>query len=255
MAYKSVAGVYEIRNTANNKVYVGSSVNVKRRLAAHRQHLRRGDHATTHLQAAWDKYGEPAFEFKQLITCSPKDTLFYEQRIMDGFKSNQKEFGYNKRIVVETCAGIKLSDAHKAKISASVPRGEAHQYYGKRLCDEAYRAAADLKRGKPMSEEQKAKISHALRGKSKHAGFGAKISAAKKGIKYTDEQKRNMTGFWLGKKHSKARREQGAKLNFEKAAEIRRLYATGDLSQEKIAVLMQVSRRAIRNVLDGKAWA
>ena len=255
MAYKSVAGVYEIRNTFNNKVYVGSSGNVKRRLAAHRQHLRRGDHATAHLQASWAKHGEEAFEFKQLIVCSQKDVLFYEQRIMDGFRSNQKEYGYNKRIVVETCAGIKLSDEHKAKIAASVPRGEDHQYYGKSLCDKAYQIAADMKRGKPMSDEQKAKISLALRGRKQHAGFGAKISAAKKGIKYTDEQKKNMTGYWLGKKLSNERRENGAKLSFEKAGEIRRLYAEGTLSQEKIAVMMQVSRRAIRHVLDGTAWA
>lgn len=255
MAYAATAGVYEIRNTLNNKVYVGSSVNVKRRLAAHRQHLRRGQHATAHLQASWAKHGEAAFEFKQLIVCDKKDVLFYEQRIMDGFKSNQKEFGYNKRIVVETCAGMKLTDEHKAKISAALPRGEAHHYYGKRLCDKAYQVAADLKRGKPMADEQRAKISCTLRGKKKHAGFGAKISAAKKGVKYTDEQKKNMTGYWLGKKHTKEWREQGAKLSFAKAEEIKRLYAEGNLSQDKIAKMMQVSRRAIRNVLDGKAWA
>lgn len=254
MACAATAGVYEIRNTLNNKVYVGSSVNVKRRLAAHRQHLRRGEHATAHLQASWDKYGEDAFAFKQLIVCDTKDVLFYEQRIMDGFRSNQKEFGYNKRLVVETCAGMKLTDEHKAKIAASVPRGESHQYYGKKLCDKAYQAAADLKRGKPMSDEQKAKISCALRGRKKHDGFGAKISAAKKGIKYTDEQKKNMTGYWLGKKQTKEWREQGAKLSFEKADEVRRLYADGVLSQYNIAVMMQVSRRAIRNVLDGKSW-
>ncbi|OOV05753.1 GIY-YIG nuclease family protein [Rhodoferax fermentans] len=255
MARITVAGVYEIRNTLSNKVYIGSSVNVKRRLAAHRQHLRRGEHATAHLQSAWDKCGESAFEFKQLIVCDKKDVLFYEQRIMDGFKSNQKEFGYNKRIVVETCAGMKLTDEHKAKIAAAVPRGEAHQYYGKRLCDKAYEVAADLKRGKPMPDEQREKISRTLHGKKKPAGFGAKISAAKKGVKYTDEQKKNMTGCWLGKKHTKERREQGAKLSFAKADEVRRLYAGGGLSQDKIAVMMQVSRRAIRNVLDGKAWA
>jgi len=254
MAYKPVAGVYEIRNTLNNKVYIGSSINVSKRLNAHRNHLKRGAHESVHLQSSWNKHGADAFQFKQLLVCAEKDILFYEQRIMDGYKANQREFGYNKRIVVETCAGMKLSDEHKAKIAAGVPRGEAHQYHGVGLCAKAYQVAADLKRGKPMPAEQRAKISAASKGKKKHHGFGALISAARKGVPCSETAKKNMSIAKTGMVQSRAAKESKGKLNYAKAGEIRGLYVSGFGSHEKLAVMYGVSRKCISQLLAEKTW-
>jgi group I intron endonuclease len=57
------SGIYKIINVLNNKFYVGSAVDFKRRKRRHWWMLRRGDHANKHLQAAWNKYGEKAFTF------------------------------------------------------------------------------------------------------------------------------------------------------------------------------------------------
>lgn len=254
MAYAPVAGVYEIRNTLNGKVYVGSSVNVSKRLTAHRNSLTRGDHASAHLQASWRKHGHDAFEFKQLVVCAEKDILFYEQRIMDGLKANQREFGYNKRIVVETCAGMKLSAEHKAKIAASVPRGESHQYFGKRLSDQAYKTAADLKRGVPMPAEQRAKISASSKGKPKHAGFGAILSAARKGIPFSEEARKNMSLARTGMVQSRSAKENKGKLNYAKAAELRALDARGVGPHSKLAEMFGISRGRVSAILRGKSW-
>ena len=247
------AGVYEIRNTLNDKVYVGSSVNVKKRITSHRGYLTRREHPSLHLQAAWDKYGSEAFVFKQLIVCDKKDILFYEQRIMDGYKANQREFGYNTRIVVESCAGLKLSESHKAKIAASVPRGNDHQYFGKRLSDQAYKAAADLKRGKPMSAEQRAKISATSKGKRKHAGFGALISAAKTGVPMSDEAKKNMSAAKKGRPQLLSNILSRSKLNYEKAAEVRQMFSDG-VPQADIALKYALDRKTINNVINNKTW-
>lgn len=64
------SGIYEIRNTICDKSYIGQSVDLERRMNAHKYDLRSGRHSNIHLQRAWDKYGEGAFEFNILAECS-----------------------------------------------------------------------------------------------------------------------------------------------------------------------------------------
>ena len=57
------SGIYKIINVINNKFYVGSAVDLRRRKTRHFSELRTGKHNNAHLQAAWNKYGEKAFTF------------------------------------------------------------------------------------------------------------------------------------------------------------------------------------------------
>jgi predicted GIY-YIG superfamily endonuclease len=50
-----ISGVYEIKNTLNNKRYIGSSVNIQKRWYAHKRMLNLNTHPNKHLQAAWNK--------------------------------------------------------------------------------------------------------------------------------------------------------------------------------------------------------
>jgi group I intron endonuclease len=83
MVWNVVSGVYEICNTTNNDLYIGSAVNLNRRKAVHWSLLSRGVHPNVHLQRAWDKYGESAFKFNVIITCQKDNCLFYEQQFLD----------------------------------------------------------------------------------------------------------------------------------------------------------------------------
>ena len=56
-------GIYIIRNTSNNKVYVGQSIKPKGRLVKHKAALKRNNHENILLQRSWNKYGESCFEF------------------------------------------------------------------------------------------------------------------------------------------------------------------------------------------------
>lgn len=69
-----MAGLYEIIHVASGRAYVGSSVDVARRLRAHRALLRRGRHDNVWLQRAWARDGEDAFAFRPLAEC-PADVL------------------------------------------------------------------------------------------------------------------------------------------------------------------------------------
>lgn len=51
-----MSGVYQIYNPITNKRYIGSSINVERRLKEHLRNLKRNNHHNMYLQAAYNKY-------------------------------------------------------------------------------------------------------------------------------------------------------------------------------------------------------
>lgn len=82
----SFCGIYMIVNIVNNHRYIGSSVNIKRRLEVHRANLRHNRHDNLHLQNAWNKYGENNFIFSVLERCSKDDRFIREQYYVDTLK-------------------------------------------------------------------------------------------------------------------------------------------------------------------------
>lgn len=85
-------GIYYIRNTANGKVYVGSSVNITRRWTHHKTVLKGGTHKNSELQADYDRQGLDAFEFGILEEIEEKADL--EAREVYWIKKQKK--CYNK---------------------------------------------------------------------------------------------------------------------------------------------------------------
>lgn len=55
------AGVYEIRNSANGRTYIGVSQDVRTRLTTHISALEMGKHHKAALQADWRTYGPGVF--------------------------------------------------------------------------------------------------------------------------------------------------------------------------------------------------
>ncbi len=82
---KNVSGVYEIYCTANGKRYIGSAQCLRHRRNDHLHLLRTHQHHSIHLQRAWDKYGEAAFQFNILEFCDVGDLLQREQYYLDAF--------------------------------------------------------------------------------------------------------------------------------------------------------------------------
>ncbi|HLO28571.1 MAG TPA: GIY-YIG nuclease family protein [Anaerolineales bacterium] len=67
------AGVFQVKNTANGKVLLGSSLNLEGALNGHRFMLRTGTHRNKTLQEEWKEYGEDKFVFEILETVPVKD--------------------------------------------------------------------------------------------------------------------------------------------------------------------------------------
>jgi len=63
-----LASVYEIYCKTNDTSYIGRASDVTSRFAVHRSNLNNNKHHNRHLQHAWNKYGEDAFDFRVLIS-------------------------------------------------------------------------------------------------------------------------------------------------------------------------------------------
>jgi group I intron endonuclease len=67
------AGVFQIKNTANGKILLGSSLNLEGALNGHKFTLKIGSHRNKELQDDWNKYGAEYFVFEILETVQVRD--------------------------------------------------------------------------------------------------------------------------------------------------------------------------------------
>jgi hypothetical protein len=67
------AGIFQIINTTNGKILLGSSKNLEGKLNKHRFQLASGRHPNRELQEDWDRMGEDAFRFEIAEVVERKD--------------------------------------------------------------------------------------------------------------------------------------------------------------------------------------
>ena len=91
----SNCGVYCIRCKVNNKAYIGSSVDIKKRWNDHKGALRRGKHPNKQLQEDYNKYGADNFLYTILTNCKPQKLLWYENMYILLFNTRDMSMGYN----------------------------------------------------------------------------------------------------------------------------------------------------------------
>lgn len=120
IAHQKLSGVYCITCSKNNKVYVGSSIDINDRWSRHKRLLRDGKHHNIHMQRAWDLYGRDCFVFSILeVEVKRKRVIEAEQRWITLFNSCDQENGFNIAKTAGSRLGTKHSAETKQKISAS----------------------------------------------------------------------------------------------------------------------------------------
>lgn len=102
--------IYKINNKINNKMYIGSTDNYKKRFYTHKHELNNDKHINIHLQRAWNKYGENNFEFKILEECNEKVKLEREQYYLDTLTPFYPS-GYNI-VKIAGCSSIGDGENH-----------------------------------------------------------------------------------------------------------------------------------------------
>lgn len=90
------SGIYKITNSVNGKVYIGSTVDLKRRKRVHFRDLRVGQHYNTHLQRAYNKYGASNFHWDVLEYINTNPALVKrEEYWITIYNSLLPKHGYN----------------------------------------------------------------------------------------------------------------------------------------------------------------
>lgn len=119
-----ICGIYSITNIKNGKLYIGSSKNIYRRWKVHINDLENGLHHSSHLQYAWNKYGEVNFIFEIIEKCSEEELLIREQYYMDLYLSYDGDYGYNVAQFAGKPSMTEEQRINNAKITSEKFKGE-----------------------------------------------------------------------------------------------------------------------------------
>lgn len=119
------SGVYQISNTIDDKVYIGSTaLGFRKRWWQHRNDFKNGKSHNPHLQNIWNLYGKEflVFDIVEFVD-NPDDLMFQEQkRIDDAFS---KGICINTNRYADSPLGFKLSQDAIAKKSLGMKRAWA----------------------------------------------------------------------------------------------------------------------------------
>lgn len=73
------AGVYQIKNTVNQKIFIGSTRNLKT-LQGKKFELEMGTSTNRKLQKEWNQFGKDAFMFETLEVLKKKETGYFDEK-------------------------------------------------------------------------------------------------------------------------------------------------------------------------------
>lgn len=193
--------VYSIAGP-KGRVYVGSTIDQKRRWPEHRKRLRGNRHENPYLQNAWNKYGEASFQFGVLEVVSSTESLAErEQFWLEAFGDEVFNVG--------ECADCP---------SRGVTRSS-----------EARKRMSDAHIGHVLSADTKRKIGEA---QSRYLGAHPNCSF--------------LVHRAQGERHGQS------KLTNSEVTSIRRLYATGSITQADLGDRFCVHQATISKIVNGK---
>jgi group I intron endonuclease len=211
---KKLSGIYKIINKVNNKIYIGSSINLFKRKKEHFWALTRGNHHNIILQNSHNKHGLASFAFVIIERCSPEELIPREQHWIDTLCPN-----YNLSPTAGNTLGFKHSEKTKEKIG-NVHRGKVMSEESRRKMSISTSGGLNPNFEKPMSLEQRKKISIASTGVSRNKG----------------ENNPNST------------------MTPELVREIRRKYIKGIHGHIRLAKEYGVSRGCVEGIVTRKRW-
>jgi group I intron endonuclease len=232
--YPKEAGIYKLTCNINNKIYIGKSVNIYSRLAAHKWQGKNSN-IKYYLQSVILKYGWDNFrvDILEIVDNFDKvrDNNFLLERetyYIDLFESHNPDKGYNICKYSNDRSGVKHSEETKEKIRISKlgkktgpfskesrenmrisalnrpPRSDEHREklrkanLGKKMSDEHREKLRKANLGKKMSDESKEKLRLLYKDKP----------SKRKNFKHSDESKEKIGRAVLGRKHSEESKER-----------------------------------------------
>jgi group I intron endonuclease len=148
--------VYKIIQISTEKVYIGSTVNWRKRKLDHFSKLRKNCHPNRKLQNSFNKYGKDDFYFEIVMFCTDDLLRKTEQLYLDLIKP---EFNISKDATAPM-QGRKHTQSSKEKFkSRKYAAGKNHYLFGKRMPKSTVDKIILAKTGKKRSLETRKKMS------------------------------------------------------------------------------------------------
>ena len=160
-----ISGVYRIKCLKNEKIYIGSSFNILKRIDHHFKKLKNNGHRNRHLQVSYNAYGKDNFTWEILERCDVEFLLDREQLWMDETKCYDRTLGFNNCRKSNSPLGCKHTEEAKRKMS--------ELKLGRKLSQEHIDKISKANTGKKRSEQSKRKMSECKLGE-KNPMFGRK---------------------------------------------------------------------------------
>lgn len=216
--------IYKITNLANGKFYIGSTMHkfVKRK-SEHVTALQKGYHFNSHLQSAWNKYGEENFTFEVI------------QEFIDGM--DQVEVLKKELEIIESLCP-----------EYNICRKTAGGKLGRTLSEEEKKKIGDIHRGKRHSEETILKIKEVRKRQIITEDHKRKISESSKGRKIiktkpnSDKQKETARKLLLYHSQSKTGL-YSEEVNKKKSDTLKRVFNTPEMKEKLKSAARNRNRR------------
>jgi len=138
-------GIYKIRNLKNDKIYIGSSINLMKRQRDHFRSLNLKNHYNLKLQRSFNKHSKDNFIFEIILECNKEDLLKMEQYYIDTLKPL-----YNIRTIANSNLGTKRSAITKLKMR--------NAQLGKKMSNESKLKMSAKRIGIKLSDETKLRM-------------------------------------------------------------------------------------------------
>lgn len=251
-----ICGIYAIENIISQKLYIGKSINVKKRILEHKRKLKNNVHFNKYLQKSWLKYGFENFKFKIIEECLEHELDEKEIYFIEKFKTitgvyNFKSGGNGGKHSYETKEKIKEKRKNQiitqeTKLKMKKSRIGKKPNKGKKFSDEHKEKIKKAMKNRRLSEEHRAKISEANRRREVTKTTREKMSMSKKNKKISEETKMKIGNSNRGENHNLA------KLNEVQVNEIRE--NKENLSCSKAGKKYGVSASHINNIRRGRMW-
>lgn len=112
------SGIYYLKNKFNNKLYIGSSKNIRTRIYNHKNKLKYNKHNNPYLQNVVNKYGLDCFNIGILEKCDEKNLLIKEQYYLDNMKPEYNLTLKVERNILSKESRLKQSTTRKKRIKS-----------------------------------------------------------------------------------------------------------------------------------------
>lgn len=170
--------LYSITHLRSKKVYVGVTAGYRHRVNTHLGYLRRNRHKNKHLQAVFNKHGESSLEFDIIDTFSNRQECYRAEKFLTDCVLKM-----DGRVCMNgVSGGLDITDKARAVYQDKIKNDPAEM--------EALRQrSSKINKGRKWSEEYKANMSLATKGKVVSAETKDRIRKAHAGGKANGAKK------------------------------------------------------------------